>query len=880
MKTTVVLTLCLAMLMTGCGGGGGTPPEAEPPPATYTLSGTITAATGTAVDSDTNDSDAPYIPNDDIGQQQPIPNPVILGGFVTAQPTGSSGDRFEVSADPADVFEITLVAGQVIELAISDWDLTAADLDLYLVDAADPANPVVIDASVGLGATESLTVPAGGTFLVVVDVFAGTSNYVLTVGNVTSTALETKMRLSTAFVPGEAIVRLKQADKPQAVELQVTPMAQLQALGFRTKAGSARRAMLMQLPGPAAAIATRNVGPVMKMPLWRAGLTALQEERLRTIRMLKSLKQNKSVESAELNYLVWPQLVPNDSQYPLQWHYPMINLPQAWDLTTGTSANGEVVAAVIDTGIYLDHPDLQGQLVPGYDFISDPDRALDGDGIDADPDDPGTDVLPGASIWHGTHVAGILAASTNNTVGVAGVAWGAKIMPLRAVGFGAAGTIYDIMQAIRFAAGLPNDSGTSPAQAAGIINISLGCLNCYVQELQDLLIQIRDAGIITVAAAGNEGTSSPSYPGAYDGVISVAALDPAGAPAAYSNYGASIDIAAPGGDGSRSLDNSVRSTWVDDSSGTRKAAYASLDGTSTAAPHVAGVAALMKAIYPGLTPDDIDSLLISGLMTTDQGAAGRDDRYGWGTVDALRAVHAAQDLAAGGGVSPGVLIATPNSLNFTNSTTNLSLTVSKAGDTPVAVSSLSAGASWLTVTPLAVDPDGLGTYSANVDRAGLTDATYTARITLASSNNTALSIPVTMRVGSQAVADAGHLWVLLFDENLEPVAQTDALPVNGRYSYSLPVVPEGNYIIGAGTDSDNDFSICDEGEACGAYPTLIDPAVIAVSSDRSGLDFVTGFLSFTTESSATGATYTGAGFGRVTEAANSSNLDFSGAQSR
>lgn len=862
MKNNAMVYLCLAALLAGCGGGGGSS-SGDPPSATmYSLSGTITAAAGTAIDSDTNDPDAAYIPNDDIGQQQPIPNPVVLGGFVTELPTGSSMDRFGVNADPADIFEITLVAGQAIELAISDWDLSGADLDLYLVDAADPVNPVVIDASVGIGATEIITAPGSGTFLVVVEAFAGASNYVLSVGNVTSAGLETAMRLSAAFVTGEAIVRLKSPDRAQAASLQASPMAQLEARGYRAKAGESSRAMLVQLPEQARAMANPGDGPGKTIPLWRTGLTPLQEARLETIRLLKGLSQNAAVESAELNYLVSPQLVPNDAQYPHQWHYPMINLPQAWDLTTGTPASGDVIVAVIDTGIYLGHPDLQGQLVAGYDFISDPGRALDGDGIDASPDDPGTDILPGASLWHGTHVAGILAARTNNAVGVAGVAWGAKIMPVRAVGLGATGTIYDIMQAIRYAAGLPNDSGTIPVQPAGIINLSLGCSNCYVQQMQDLLIQIRDAGIISVAAAGNESTSSPSYPGAYDGVIAVAALDSAGMPATYSNFGPGIDIAAPGGDGSRSLDNSVRSTWVDDSSGIRKAAYASLDGTSIATPHVAGVAALMKAIYPGLTPDDFDSLLVNGLMTVDLGDGGRDDRYGWGIIDALMAVHAARDIAMGGGVSPGVLIANPSALNYSDSMTNLSLTVSKAGDTSVGVSRLSADAAWLTITAEAVDADGLGTYVVAVDRTGLADATYSARITLTSDVNTTTSIPVTMRVGSQAVADSGHLWVLLFDENLEPVAQTDVVPVNGRYSYSLSAVPAGDYFIGAGTDSDNDLFICDEGEACGAYPTLADPALVSVSSDRSGLDFISGFLNFTTELSATGLGHSVAGLGR------------------
>ncbi len=875
MKTNVIVSLCLAAFVAGCGGGGGSSSGTSLPPAMYSLSGTITAAASTAVDSDTNDPDAPYVPNDDIGQQQPIPNPVILGGFVTEQPTGFDEDRFGASADPSDVFEITLVAGQVIELAISDWDLTGADLDLYLVDATDPANQMVIDASLGFSATEILTAPGSGTFLVVVEAFAGTSNYVLSIGNVTSAALETTLHLGAAFVPGEAIVRLKQPDKPQA-----SPMAQLKALGLRTKAGESSRAMLMQLPEQASAVATQGASAVKTMPSWRSGLTPVQEQRLKTIRMLKGLRQNDSVASAELNYLVRPQRVPNDAQYPLQWHYPMINLPQAWDLTTGTPASGEVIVAVIDTGIYLAHTDLQEQLVPGYDFIRDPGRALDGDGIDANPDDPGTDILPGTSLWHGTHVAGILAAQTNNSVGVAGVAWGAKIMPVRAVGLGAAGTIYDIMQAISYAAGLPNDSGTSPAQPAGIINLSLGCLDCFVQAMQDLLTQVRDAGIITVAAAGNESTSSPSYPGAYDAVISVAALDSAGTPAVYSNHGATIDIAAPGGDGSRSLDNSVRSTWVDDTSGIRKTAYASLDGTSIAAPHVAGVVALMKAVYPGLTPADFDSLLSSGLMTLDQGAAGRDDRYGWGTIDALKAVQAAQDIATNGGVLPGVLIANPSALNFMDSITSLDLAVSNAGDTGVAVSSLSADASWLTVTPLAVDTDGLGAYEVQVDRSGLADATYSARITLTSDLGSLLSIPVTMRVGSQVAADSGHLWVLLFDENLEPVAQTDVVPVNGRYSYSLTAVPEGDYFLGAGTDSDNDLSICDAGEACGAYPTLANPAVITVSSDRAGLDFITGFLNFTTELSSTGPAQTESGVGRGQGAGNSRLRGVTGAISR
>ena len=167
----------------------------------------------------------------------------------------------------------------------------------------------------------------------------------------------------------------------------------------------------------------------------------------------------------------------------------------------------------------------------------------------------------------------------------------------------------------------------------------------------------------------------------------------------------------------------------------------------------------------------------------------------------------------------------------------------------------------------------MGTYNVNVDRTGLADATYSARITLTSSLGNAISIPVTMRVGSQAVADAGHLWVLLFDENFETVAQTDVVPVNGRYRYSLSAVPAGDYFIWAGTDSDNDFTICDEGEACGVYPTLTDPAAITIDSDRPGLDFIAGFLNFTTESSATAPGRIETAFSRGPESVNMRRLN-------
>lgn len=341
------------------------------------------------------------------------------------------------------------------------------------------------------------------------------------------------------------------------------------------KAGGAGRAVLMHLRQGTAAHAkafaalgiTSNGGGIMPT-IGKRAVGPLVTAKEDTIRVIKALRMRKDVLYAEPNYIVRPTAtVPNDKYYPLQWHYPLINLPQAWEISTGTDA----IVAVIDTGVLLAHPDLQGQLLPGYDFISDPAMALDGDGIDNNPNDPGDGGQGNSSIFHGTHVAGTIAAATNNDIGVAGIAWNARIMPLRALGKGG-GTLYDIDQAIRYAAGLSNDSGTLPARRADIINLSLGG-GGYSRSEQDVVTQARNQGVIIVAAAGNDAGATPYYPASYDGVVSVSDVGIDKTLAPYSNYGPDVDVAAPGGDMSADRNNDGYICDIDEACGT----YPSLD---------------------------------------------------------------------------------------------------------------------------------------------------------------------------------------------------------------------------------------------------------------------------------------------------------------
>ena len=266
-----------------------------------------------------------------------------------------------------------------------------------------------------------------------------------------------------------------------------------------------------------------------------------------------------------------PDAVPNDTRYNEQWHYTYVagsseglNLQPAWDITTGVAT---INVAVIDTGI-LPHADLAGKTVSGYDFISDPAVGNDGDGRDADPSDPGDwvtsgECFPGSqaipSSWHGTHVAGTIGAATNNNLGVAGVNWHAKILPVRVLGK-CGGYTSDIVDGMSWSAGLAVSGVPANANPAKVLNLSLGGGGVCSTSEQNAINAIVAAGSVVVIAAGNDNDDASGYsPGNCDNVITVAATDRTGDRASYSNYGTIVELSAPGGE-TNTLANGVLST--------------------------------------------------------------------------------------------------------------------------------------------------------------------------------------------------------------------------------------------------------------------------------------------------------------------------------
>ena len=840
-----VTTVALALVLAGCGGGGGGSDQEQngpdPLPLTFTLSGIIQAPDTALIDSDVNDPLATYAPNDNFIDAQELPNPVILGGYVNLAGAGPSG-RSQISGDGSDFFRVSLIADQIISLFIAA-NPAQVDLDLYLYD--DLENQ--IDAAMGTGSQESLVAPADGDYFIEVRAVASASNYNLTVGQGTSAALTETLRLSDEFVSGEMIVRFEDDDPSSGVLSSLAGRAQL--WGMQTKAGEPGREMLLRFDeeaGPQETFRALGIRQTESNRSIHRTVGPILQRKADTLHIIKSLRRRADVRYAQPNYIHKTLTIPNDPQYPRQWHYPLINLPQSWDVTTGSNT---VIVAVIDTGVLLNHPDLENRLTTdGYDFISDPARALDGNGIDPDPDDPG-DGSPGRSSFHGTHVSGIIAAETDNVIGVAGVTWFTRIMPLRALGLGG-GTDFDILQAIRYAAGLANDSGTLPAQRAEIINLSIGG-GSFSPVAQALLTAVRGLGIFVVAAAGNSASNTFFYPAAYEGVLAVSAVDIQKDLTRYSNFGTTIDLAAPGGDNSADINvdgfpDGVLSTCGIDPTGVIEFVYCFFQGTSMAAPHVTGAVALMKAIYPALTPEELDILLANGLITEDLGPAGRDDQYGHGLIDAFGALVAAQNLA-GGGVAPLTLIVTPAALNIGAQST-AALRVEKAGGNvgnQLLVNAVTTDVPWLVIAEENVDTDKLGTYTVVVDRNQLAPGIYTATITVdadAPSVND-IEVPVSIQVVTPIVGgNAGFHYVLLVDSETFVIKARANVPFGpGGYAYAFTNVPAGTYQIFAGTDSNNDLFLGDPGEAFGAYLTLDQPVPINISDDQGGLDFISNF---------------------------------------
>ncbi|MGV3624543.1 MAG: S8 family serine peptidase [Archangium sp.] len=528
------------------------------------------------------------------------------------------------------------------------------------------------------------------------------------------------------------------------------------------------------------------------------------------------LGRPQGVKFIELNHRIEASRVPNDPDYRKQWHYGAMSLPDAWDSTTGSA---DVVVAVLDTGIGA-HADLTANLLPGIDLVSDVAQANDGNGRDDDPTDARGSLAAnnGGSGWHGTHVAGTIAAASNNGVGVAGVAWNARVIPVRVLG--KSGSDIDIIAGITWATG-----GTVPGtrlnnRVASVVNMSLGGDGAPSQAYQTAIDAAVARGAVIVVAAGNENENTANkVPCNQQRVICVAAADQRGVATGYTNVGAEVTITAPGGATDRDDDGDGNNDGVWSTIG--GGGYARLQGTSMATPHVAGLVALMKTLRPSTTWAEARDVMVASATPVSNCRPGCG---GAGNVDAALALARLSVLSnTGGQLSTDV-----SSVTLTSKQQRASVRLTNTGNAAMLVnlegpSDQVRNIQW---TPTAIPLPLAAGQSVTVDVVWVGDFSKTADVRMVFVAN-GVETPLLVRVRKPVVLPStlirlrqkvGGEWV---------TTRTTTADADGRFEFRG--VTPGSYVVVANADDDFD-GVFDDDESAGCWPTMASPQFFEVTA--------------------------------------------------
>lgn len=901
------IAILLACTISACGGGGSSNaenipedqgmdgiPDDDPNPGelvSVSVSGTLSANSALQLDSDVNDPFTQSRSNNTLATAQPIPNPAIIKGWVTATPTNVPGDQFATDVDDQDIFRVSIFEGQSLLLEIADFNSSnpaEIDLDLGLFDT----DGNLLEASLSIeNSFESLLIDQTGDYLLLVDAFSGASNYTLTISTEFSTT-NFDSQITIADVRHDEI----------GLSGSLTDSANMSLMSIYADAdqhaamasGSAMNSTIKLNTDDFITLATTQRGATRSNAVPKSVL-AMPDVRLhatdddgndkleKTSQLLDAMKMINHRESRDVvTLLQYPQLLQSDSDpvpsSQLQWNMYDIGWPAAIELLQNRPdlLVKTPVIAVIDSGILQSHPDLQGVVIDQRDFV---DVFFDGDGFDADASEQANRSQPQCQHFHGTHVSTTAVAPQNN-IGIVGVAPIADLIALKVTNDtdeNLCGAIVgDLPNAILYAAGLPNSSGTTAAIPADVINLSLGGSQANPDE-QFAIQRAVDAGVIVVAAAGNSGSPEQSFPAAFDGVIAVAATDRAQDRAGYSQFYPEVDIAAPGGDTAADLNADGIGDGVLAGAGQLdgNVFLPSLDlkaGTSMASPHVAAGIALMKGIAPNLTHRDIEMMLFRGELTEDIGTPGFDNMTGFGLMSLPKMLEAASRFSndvgnTGGEAAVSIVTSTPSTLDFGRTLTEITLELVQLGEATVTVDfvtgddelALSDGSFPVRLNSPA-SADGFGVYTFFFDRALLDEGRSVAgSIQFNLSDGTVYEVNVsgTNQTANGTATTAAVFFIfqrLSADGLIESQDQQFLIDSNSiNETASFTGVTAGTYRVIFGTDTDNDGFLCDEGEICGTLPVNNQgfSAALVLNEDTSDLTFPlenvssTPFLSFT-----------------------------------
>jgi serine protease len=813
-STPVRRAVLVSLLLLGarCGGGGGGGPADDDG-----YDGSLARIEGTIL---FPDSDLGMVaerePNGSVGQAQSLPpleprSAIVVAGEGGATPAGYG------AIDTTDAYRLVSHVDQevTLELRASTGGVAQGAFDVTVFDTST-GDLLASSTGPGTARTAEFRLPGDAPADVVVTCAAGWGAYTLSIETDDPSAAAT---IVPATIPVDALEYA--LDEPCCVPGRVI---------VKTASLEAPAALARRLRGR---VERRNASGsvVMSFPT-RARWSGARE----ALSAAARLSAAPGVLWAEPDWLVETQGLPDDPALARQWHLFGIGAPSAWETTFGSSS---VVVGVVDTGIAA-HPDLAGQVVPGYDFVSDPSIGADGDGRDPDPTDPGAeDLLDGTSQWHGLHIAGIVAARADDGVGVAGVAPGCRVMPLRAIGRGG-GTVSDLAAAIRYAAGLEGTAHGPPlASPLRVVNLALGTPQ-NSSELREACDAAEAAGVLLVSAAGNGG-GPLLYPAGYSSVLGVGAVDGRLLRAEYSNVGPELDLAAPGGDvrdrDGDGFEDGILSCALDETTLPVRPGLSSLVGTSMATAQVSGTAALVLSVDPSLSRAALRSILVS--TAKDRGPPGPDTMTGAGVLHAGDAVKAALVARGTPRTGPPLLHLSTTSLRFRPDESIWIVYAYDAGGSPLALATPIATSDgdvpWLHAvlgSSSSFGPPGVTQIHVTVDplvRAALPPGFYAGSVRVRDATAILGSIRVVMEIGMDP----------LTGETLQVVAQeaqTGIVRASGfahpwqGYRYVLKDVPPGEYVLKAGTDLDGDGFFCESVDLCGRHGGLTAPLPVSVQA--------------------------------------------------
>ena len=820
-------------MLIACGGSGGVSNSED---GVLRVSGTITVQRDSDIDLDLNSSS---LLNNELDDPQLIANPSTIGGYLSGYSGAyANASNTTFNQDTHDYFKVSLVKGQEIQISVfqADSSLDVIELELALFDEFEVKQETI---DINEFSSNTLIVPADGLYTLSLGVSTLTSPLLYTLSlsqSISSQALSVSdiKILSQDFIPGEILLKLKKGKTIPATDNTVKSASStpLKTASNNTDSIESLLEKLRQKETIPNIATVYQVQPSSKKPSIKiANYTeasaikqlSLLEQKIQTLEIITQLNESEDVEFAEPNFIYHSAASKDDPRLSDQWNLSMLSVPAAWQLSSGQ----DVIVAVLDTGINATHEDLTNNIHPGgYDFITDTKSSGDGNGFDGDPKDEGTS-------FHGSHVAGIIAAEADNMKGIAGLAYDAKIMPIRVLGVQDTGSSSDIAQAILYAAGLENTSGNS--LRADIINMSFGS-EAQSATVKAALDKAYAQGLILIAAAGNIATDSAFYPAAFENVIGVGAVSNDKKRSSFSNFGINLDLVAPGGTGSGSATFDGFQDAILSTVGANN--YSEYIGTSMAAPHVSAVAALIKQLMPSLNGENFKAALDAGYLTQNLTTSTADinNFYGKGLIDAAKSVN----WAKGNVIMPGILSVYPTQFGFIGANTKAELSLTNPSDSVITITSIVEQESWLEITAKddVDDISKLGNYlvEVNLALASLGQGIITINYEIDNGPAQQQIINVFISRASQGDPSVGNLYVSLYKEEdiLNGVYQQaygiPATLTNGAYEYCFNYVEPGRYLLTASTDNDGDRLPFDKGEAVGSFPILSRPLFIEIST--------------------------------------------------